>query len=73
METTNEDDVIDTTADTQSPPKLTHDNGHDNRVFADDSDQTQMPHATAYHPNGHHTNGNGHPPQTFRIIENSRL
>lgn len=75
METTKEEDMIEAT--TQEIPKTIHDNGHDNRVFADETGQTYLTRTAAHYQNGNGTsNGNytnGQPPQTFRIIENSRL
>lgn len=67
----NDDAVIEPT--TQQQPKM-HDRGHDNKVFAD---ETGIPHLNRpannhyNHANGHYNNG--HPPQSFRILENSRL
>lgn len=74
METSSNDDaVIEPTTEQNQQPKIPHDNGHDNRVFAD---ETGMPHLNRPMQNHYNHNGqynNGHPPQSFRILENSRL
>lgn len=65
METSNDDDIYEPTTETMPKPV---ENGHDNKVF---SDERGLPHISRSMQNGYY--GNDQPPQTFRIIENSRL
>lgn len=65
METSNDEDIFEPT--TQEVPKALG-NGHDNKVFSDERGLPHLPHPSQ---NGYH--GHDQPPQTFRIIENSRL
>lgn len=65
METSNDDDIFEpTTENVQNPVE----NGHDNKVF---SDERGISHLSRAMQNGYYANDQ--PPQSFRIIENSRL
>lgn len=66
METNDDNDIIEPT--TQNMPKIS-DNGHDNNVFADERGRSHLsrPSLNTYHSNDQP------PPQSFRMIENSRL
>lgn len=71
----------------EQTPKVMYDTGHDNKVFVSDGSVMQQPHLARPHNNNanntYYVNGanypngmsqnNGHAPQSFRIIENSRL